>query len=191
VDAALGRIVKPDLDYYDPHNQPERLREIIDKRYRKKGYRIVWLMFSSEEDKKQADLTKVSEFIQIKNEDWIFANGVSFIEHTTLRKYPSSARILSRVLKNTSSVEELVIGGFHLWDCVEKIALRAYKKGYPVRVDEDLTEHYFCRTCLNGPIPYNRRTSSALRNTLKRMSDDWEREYFLRIRQTKPWLEQL
>ena len=50
--------------------------------------------------------------------------------------YPDNDYILSQL----GQPSVLRVAGFHLSDCVSKLAEHAYGKGYEVLVDEDLTE---------------------------------------------------
>ncbi len=109
----------------------EILNKCIDLRYRQKGFKINYVIFNGHE---------ISDIIKLRPDDNIIEIELSFKEHTTKKSgsypYPSPDFILDKLKR----VQVLRIGGFHLWDCVEKVAKRAYERGLDVLVDEDLTE---------------------------------------------------
>lgn len=57
---------------------PARISDIINSRYRQRGYAINWLMFGADKDPKEPDLSMVSDYIRIHKKDAILAAGVSF-----------------------------------------------------------------------------------------------------------------
>ncbi|RLJ02301.1 MAG: hypothetical protein DRP11_03180 [Candidatus Aenigmatarchaeota archaeon] len=114
-----------------------KLNECIDLRYRKKGFSINYAVFDGHE---------ISDVIRLQPDDRIIEVGMdlwSFIRKNRNEKkyYPDPDFLLGQL----SGVEILRIGGFHLNDCVEKVARRAYELGYDVLVDEDLTEFFRIR----------------------------------------------
>jgi len=186
-DASIGRRTTSEFDYYDSRYLPERLIQIVDRRYRRKGYKIVWIMFSSKENKSKPDCDQLSEFITIDDSDVVAANGVTFSDHCTLKLYPDPANIISCLPVEKDDVSDLVIAGFHMWDCVDKLASYAHDQGFPVKVDQDLTEHYFSRTLVDGKVPFVRRIPAYVE--ILRSMDEYGQELWLEARQNRPWLE--
>ncbi|MGM5488181.1 MAG: hypothetical protein ACQESG_04495 [Nanobdellota archaeon] len=76
----------------------------------------------------------------------------------------------------------LRLGGFHLWDCVERVAKRAYNRGLDVLVDEDLTELFTSRM----QLPEFRTD----RYPCYRAPEHPYYQEFLHQRKGKPWLWQ-
>ena len=160
-----------------------RINDIIDARYRQRGYKIFWLMFSKEDKSSEPDMSIFSSYIRINEKDAIIACGVSFATHVEEKKYPKPEFIFSQM----PGITELMVGGFHQWDCVNKIAKYAYEKAIPVLVDEDTTELFFGRTRLFGDIPLIRE------NTLP---EDLGLEglrigLYRKMREGKPWFARI
>ncbi|UMX48081.1 MAG: hypothetical protein L7H18_00875 [Candidatus Nealsonbacteria bacterium DGGOD1a] len=141
-----------------------RLNDIIRARYRKKKYKIVWLLFGQENAPNKPDKDLLASWITIEPEDTIISAGLSFKEHTQHRKYPNPESIFGQI----SNITEIILGGFHQWDCVNKLASYAHNLGLPVKVDEETTEMFFSLTNLLGPLPLIRDFPL----TLKEIFDD-------------------
>lgn len=146
------------------------LNRCIDERYRQKGFGINFTIF---------DDCSVSEVISLQSLDRIIKVGLNFKIHTVERIYPSQNYILGQL----NGVQVIRVAGFHMWDCVEKLANCAYGKGLDVLVDEDLTEFFSWR--LNDQDfkvdkypTYNPRKQGS-------MFKD-----FMRARKKRPWLWQ-
>jgi hypothetical protein len=160
-------------------------------RNRYPGFRIIWVMFSKPNSCGIADLSQLWSGISIKKSDIVCSCGVSFEDHCGLKRYPNPRIILDAC---PQPIEELIIGGFHLWDCVEKVARYAHEKAINVLVDEDLTEIFFgrIRGCDGIPsssrIPLSREESQeAIRKRFIESSPllfTWAQE----ARKGKPWL---
>jgi len=103
------------------------LNQCIDIRYRQKGFKINYAVF---------DGSPVSDIIHLRDSDKIIEVGLDFKTHIDNRVYPNQDFILDKLGKT----RKLRIAGFHLWDCVERLARRAHEKGVNVLIDEDLTE---------------------------------------------------
>lgn len=136
----------------DANNNFRRINDIIDTRYRQKDYKIFWLIFSKENNPWEPDLSLVSDYIRIDKEDEIIAVGISFNKHISDYVYPEHDFIFNQMPEITKAI----VGGFHQWDCVNKIAKYIHEKGIPVLVDEDTTELFFTRTSAFGDIPLMR-----------------------------------
>jgi len=133
-------------------HKPAELIHIIDARYRNKGYKINWLLFSREDDLSKPDLRQVPDFLEIEEHDGILVAGVSFGEHTSKGKYADSDYVLDQLPIH----RRLVVGGFHQWDCVNRVAERSHERGIETFVDEDTTELFFGRQLFSG-IPLIRK----------------------------------
>jgi len=152
------------------------LNSCIDERYRREGFDIAYAVF---------DGSPVSDVIDLQPSDTVFEVGLDVETHRTKKvngelAYPNQDHILDQL--NGASI--LRIGGFHMWDDVEKLARRAHERGLDVLVDEDLTELFAGR--LKGPDfkidqypTHNPRKQGALMS-----------EMFMKAREGKPWLWQ-
>lgn len=117
------------------------LNETIDKRYREKGYKIVYAMYPDRE----------IYGIDVKDEDKIIYTDITYEEAITYTEeeeenfiffhYPDATKLLEQL----GDVDELVVGGFHETDCVKRVAETAYECGIPTLVDLDLTDLFFLR----------------------------------------------
>lgn len=130
-------------DNYDKWNIKKPLpilNETIEKRYRSKGFKVVYALFPDKElygiDKKEED--------KIIYTDVLF-NDVSFIdENHNVKKdfiptYPNEEYLINQL----GNVDELVIGGYHAQDCVKKVGTKALEMGINTLVDLDLTDLFF------------------------------------------------
>lgn len=146
----------------------EALNKCIDLRYKQKGFRINWVNFRGSE---------ISDVVELRRDDKVIEVELSFKEHTA-GNYPNPHFILDKL----NGVQVLRIGGFHLWDCVEKVAKRAYERGRDVLVDEDLTELLTYRVLKEGfefdkfPTfyPEDRQELEILRETRKDKPWMWQ-----------------
>jgi len=174
----------------------ERFNEIIDARYRQCGYQINWLLFSVESRPNIPDLSLIDPRIRIHAKDRIISAGLSRERH---RKYiyPSCKKILVQL----NPASELVLGGFHQTDCVDKIARAAHHNGLVVIVDEDTTDQFF-KTARLQRIPPVMRTREEyaidFRALLESMDNVFSHEMTARAiqehyaeRGQKPWLVQI
>lgn len=152
------------------------LNKCIDIRYRQKDFEINYVLFKNH---------KISDIIEIQLLDKIIEVDLDFKTHTTKQPngeypYPDQDYILNQL----NGTQVLRIAGFHMWDCVEKLAKRSYEVGLDTLVDEDLTEFFPGR--LKDPDfevdkypTYNPRKNS-----------DSGYELFMEVRKNKPWLWQ-
>lgn len=110
----------------------DAINEAIDIRYRKNGFGINYVLF---------DNHPVSDLFELQDSDRFIQAGLDFKTHTTKLPngeytYPNPDNILDKL----TGLHILRVAGFHLNDCVEKIAQKAYERGLDVLVDEELTE---------------------------------------------------
>lgn len=111
-----------------------KLNSCINWRYRMNGFSVNYAIL---------DDCEVSEVILLEPGDKIIRVGMDAQTHRTKREdgtypYPNQDYILNQL----NSPERLVVTGFHMWDCVERLAKRAYERGISTLVDEDLTEFF-------------------------------------------------
>ena len=105
------------------------LNEAIDKRYREKGYKVVFALFPDKE----------VYGLDINTNDSIIYTDVTFNEFINNKVYPNEEKLLSS-LGDTS---ELIIGGYHFRDCCLRVGETALNKGIDTLVDLDLTDLFF------------------------------------------------
>lgn len=169
-----------DRHYYilDPHSKEpftekyfSALNEAISLRYREKGFEINWAVFSDR---------SVFERVHTEETDRIFPADVSFEAHTSESLYPSEETLLDQIPKG-----RLVVTGFHMWDCVERVARKAHKRGIEVLVDEDLTEFFSGILAFD---PERDLQNYPSHNPRKERGGHFNR--FMAARKGKPWLWQ-
>ncbi len=122
----------------------DKFNYIIDL-YRNKDYVINFLTF---------DDKKVCDMIRLQEHDKILSAGITFEEHTTKNKdgtynYASNEHVISQL----NDVKKLSIGGFHLNDCVKRIADYSRERGIHTTIDKNLTEIGIGR--INLSVKYN------------------------------------
>ncbi len=168
------------------------LNNIIEKRYRSKKFQIAWVYFS-ENGKVSPDITMHYGLIKKKTDDLNINAGLSFMRHMQEKIYSDPACIIGQL---PQPIENLVVGGFHRSDCVDRVAEYAHKKGISVAVDEDTTEFFFVITSLHGKIPL-RRNTRFLPKYLIRFAYDKAGgkslilEHIKKHREERPWLAQI
>jgi len=123
--------------------------------------------------------------IELNQEDKIIYVGMDEKTHCTEQQdgtfpYPNQDYILNQFGK----VKILRVGGFHMWDCVEKLAKRAYERGIDVLVDEDLTEFFVSRLRDSDFAVDKYPTYNPSKN------NGWALESFMKAREGRPWLWQ-
>jgi len=169
-------------DFVCPPQSPIRqryrkvLNQAIDMRYRQQGFGINYVIF---------DRHPISEVITLQPNDRIIEAGIDFETHRTKgpdgeHPYPSPDYILDQL----TGLRMLRVAGFHLWDCVEKLAKRAYERGVDVLVDEDLTE------VLPGALTLSGFQVASYPSYDPRAQGDLMYEFFMNARKDKPWLWQ-
>lgn len=116
------------------------LNETIDKRYREKGYQIVFALYPDRE----------LYGIEQKNGDKIIYTDIPFSEASAydekgnekknfIPKYPNERLLIEQL----GDIDELVVGGYHFKDCVKRVAEVALQSGINTLVDLDLTDLFF------------------------------------------------
>ena len=100
-------------------------------------------------------------------------------------QYPNPDLVINDII-NGRYIERLVIAGFHMWDCVDRLARRAWERGLPVLVDEDLTEFLGFRIKSGG---INTAEYPGW-DPKKAFREESFFEEFQKARKNKPWLYQ-
>ena len=126
--------------YYDANNfqRPfDVLNETIEKRYREKGYHVIYVLYPDKE---------IFGIIPKKNDKVIFTD-ITFKEATSSTdltieeevKYPNEQLLINQL----GEVDELVIGGYHAQDCVKRVGEKALQNSINTLIDLDLTDLFF------------------------------------------------
>jgi len=163
-------------------------QQLMRRRY--PDFQIIWVMFSEIRFLEKPDMSQLWEGISIEKDDIVLACGTSFKEHCAEKAYPDPKTILKAC---SQPIDELVIGGFHFWDCVERVAKYAYEQGINVAVDDDLTEFFFKRARnykeMLSCIPVSREESMAEeRKRIIKSAGLNYLEMVQKAREEKPWL---
>ena len=116
------------------------LNDTINKRYREKGYKIVFALYPDKElygVEKCSDDRIIYTEIPFSEASAIDENGRE--KKNFIPKYPDEMFLLSQI----GYVDELVVGGYHAMDCVKRVAEVALQSGINTLVDLDLTDLFF------------------------------------------------
>ncbi len=176
--------------YRDPIST---LNECIQKRYREKGYEVVFAVYPDRNIKN----------VEVKSEDKIIFTDVTFeeasgyhkngtVKHSNEVKYPNEKFLLDQL----GEVESLVVGGFHAMDCVKRVADYSYDSEIDTLVDLELTDdfNYFSKQehfAIDNYNPANiresiryraykdRRTQEEFDHYLDRVKDNFTPAYHL------------
>jgi len=165
-------------------------QRLIYKRY--PDFQLIWVMFSEPQSPEKPDMSQLWQGISIKKYDIVLACGISFNEHYKKKLYPNPKTILDAC---PQPIEELVIGGFHFWDCVKKVAKCAYEQGIDVLVDDDLTEFFFGKVRNRKGIPSPSRIPLSRTESIKQDRKQFiesggsrQLEHVREARKGNPWL---
>jgi hypothetical protein len=161
---------------------PGEIFDIVDARYRK-GYEVNWLVFGKENDLTKPDTDEIPEYARIQKQDRVISAGVSLEKFLSENIYFDSNYVLDQLPPH----KKLVTGGFHLWDCVDRVSRMSYERGVDTKVDEDTTELFFAGH-QHGYIPVVRNKPRILRELLP---EDALYEIAKENRKDRPWLIQL
>lgn len=160
------------------------LNDIIHERYRKEKYQVVWMLFGNLTDIRIPDRSSLSHYIHTQDGDIFVSSGVAY--EGTAGHQPNPEFVLSQL---PSKITHLVLGGFHQWDCVDKMGRFAYELRIPVIVDEDTTDHFLLAMSRFGKIPLLRPLHAAVDNVMKK-NGLATREMIVQQRSEKPWFAQ-
>lgn len=116
------------------------LNDCIEKRYRSKGYQIVFVLYPNKKmfgiRPKEKDKIIYTD-IAFEDNNAYDENGKEKINFTP--KYLSVSTLLSKL----GQIDELVLGGYHSTDCVKRVGEEAIILGIDTTVDLDLTDLFF------------------------------------------------
>lgn len=176
------------------HERAETLRRVMDKRYRRRGWHIVWTLFSREDDPRAPDLSLLAPQFDLRPDDGIAVVPLSFRRHCAEKAYPDPRRLV----RSLGEVSRLAVCGFHCDDCVEKVAKAAYRLGIKAKVHDDLTEHFFVMGFMGNRCDDVRARPAWLRIAGLLDEDTYGSRSFRRritpllrkSRRQKPWLLQ-
>jgi hypothetical protein len=188
--------VEQELRWARPVPIPERVRmrrtfdRALTERFRRRGWRIVWVLFARDSDATVPDASLLSPFFSFHDDDVFVVAPISFATHCAEKRYPSARALLDPL----GPIERLAVCGFHCTDCVDRVARYAHRRGIPVKVHEELTDRFFAldtwqrtdahpRAILTRTMPVNPVVSS--RTSLRFLVEN-ERQY----RRRMPWLMQ-
>ncbi len=161
---------------------------LIRKRY--PDFQKVFILFSDKSNLTSPDISQLPKGFNFQDGDIIKASGITFYDHYKNHLYPKQSDLLALCPR---LMDKLIVGGFHLWDCVNKFAKYAYHSGIDVLIDEDLTEIFFdlVRKFKNRQVPIDKEKSLELiRKELYKLDHVYiERAH--KERANKPWFVQI
>ncbi|MBP6942587.1 MAG: hypothetical protein KBB55_00915 [Candidatus Buchananbacteria bacterium] len=158
------------------------LNKIISQRYRHQNYQVAWLFH--QDQSAAIDYSHQDRRIIIERSDLILNAGTTW-DDMRRAQYPDPQNILEQL----PDLTELVLGGFHQYDCVERIARHSHTQGIATHIDEDTTDLFFSSYYLGCPI--RPRTSISERGAVLRAFFERHQvplEFTRAERQEKPWL---
>ncbi len=112
------------------------LNQIIDVKYRRKGYRIVYLNYKNEEG--ELDNSLLSEYLIFQPSDVFLDVGIT-CDDMRNECYPNEKLLIKKLLP----IDELIVAGFHRHDCVARFNNAALSMGINSEIESTLTEDYF------------------------------------------------
>ncbi len=163
------------------------LNHLIDCRYRQLGYTVYWVLAGKPESLMAPDLSQLEPLVKTGPTDVFISSGVPYGVEDKWR-YGRTRDVLAQL---PSRITDLKVGGFHQWDCVNRIARAAYVRGLPVLVDEHLTDHFFCFHGLGDLIPDTCDYTFAGFGHVERWArDPMTLEHIRHMRKRRPWFAQ-
>lgn len=147
------------------------LNQCIDQRYRQKGFDINYVIFND---------CVISDIIRVYPNDKIIKAGIDFQQHLSKNLYPNQDYVLNQI----NELAILRIAGYHMWDCVDKLAAKAYQRIPDVLVDEDLTEFLATR------LDHKDFRTDQYPTYQPRMQNELLLSNFIETRKQRPWLWQ-
>ena len=116
------------------------LNDTIDKRYRQKGYQVIFALYPDRElyGVEQRDGDKII-YTDIPFSDVNPKDEKGNIKKDYIPKFPDERLLIEQL----GDVDELIVGGYHSMECVRRVAEKALDSGINTLVDLDLTDLFF------------------------------------------------
>lgn len=165
-------VLLPQIEYLGSEKGCSHLyNRCIKERYQDKGYDIVAVNYMDEKG-----------FVNLPNMKRISAD-ITFKESspyfTEEFKSPNFEEIAKRL--HIEDCDKIVLGGFHCFDCVQKLAMEIYKLNPSIIIDTELTEMFTHRHRMSdfdySSFNPNQKVESFL--SLNDQPDGWEIERML------------
>lgn len=116
------------------------LNETIQKRYRDKGYQVVFAIYPN----------KSIYGIEKQKNDKIIYTDISFSKASIYDEYgamKTTSEIIypneQKIINQLGNIDELIIGGYHAQDCVKRVGEVALENGINTLIDLDMTDLFF------------------------------------------------
>lgn len=103
----------------------------IQNRYLNNGYELVVIRYSGYRNNYTGGIVKIPA-------QRIIDADITFAEQQT--KYADFEKLAKEIARK--DYNQIVVSGFHCFDCVEKLAKEVFKLNQNVLVDTDLTDHF-------------------------------------------------
>ena len=116
------------------------LNETINKRYREKGYQVVYALYPDKELYGiDLDMTDMIIYTDVKFSEASAYDEKGNEKKDFIPKYPSEKYIIDQL----GEIDELIVGGYHFSDCVKRVAEYALERGINTLIDIDMTDLFF------------------------------------------------
>lgn len=127
-------------DEFDLSRPFDVLNKTIQKRYREKGFRVVFALYPDKEIygviPQAGDKIIYTDIPFTKASGYNLDGSEKFDDDIT---YPNEQFLINQL----GDVKELVVGGYHSQDCVKRVAEVALVNGINTLVDLDMTDLFF------------------------------------------------
>ncbi len=159
---------------------------LIDVRYRQRGFKVLWLLFSEPDNTLEPDLRWITTHVNIYPTDGFLASGITR-DQLDQEIYADPAFVQNQI---QGELGKVVIAGFHEADCVDKFAAHFHHQGLDVMVDTDLTNLGLNRIADGFPIPIHRKHFGVDQYVAREEIRAEERETLLAHWKEFPWTKQ-
>lgn len=134
-----------------------RFDRLINARYRLKGFKVYWLLFSEPDNELEPDLRWITTHLTVYPTDSFLASGITR-DQLNQEIYADPVFVQSQL---QGELGKVVITGFHEADCVDKFAAHFHHQGLDVMVDTDLTNLGLSRLAHGLTVPVHRISFEA------------------------------